>query len=121
MKTANTRKTLMSNAHCLQTEEQRRADFDDLVRRAVEGDRRAVGAIAIAISPTLIEQARACLGEFDQDVGEVLQDFFLCLIERRLLFTPAHGRAMPWMCGVVQAIAQQRRRERERDWAMDDG
>ena len=121
MKTANTRKMPISHVHHTQTDEQRRADFDDLVRRAAGGDRCAVAAIAIAIGPTLLEQARACLGEFDQDAGEVLQDFFLCLIERRLLFTPAHGRATPWMCGVVQAIAQQRRRERERDWAMDDG
>jgi hypothetical protein len=120
MKTSNTRKIPRSHAHHAKTEEQRRADFNDLVRRAAEGDRRAIGAIAIAVSPTLLEEARACLGEFEQDAGEVLQDFFLGLIERRLLFVPAHGRAMSWMCGIVQAIAQQRRRERERDWDIDD-
>jgi hypothetical protein len=91
-------------------------EFDDLVRRACEGDRRAVGAIAIAIGPKLLSEARAELGEFDQDGTDVLEDFWLAMLEKRLRYSPAHGRAMPFMCGMVRAIAQQRRRELERDW-----
>ena len=121
MKTANARKTAGVATSHSRTDEHRQAEFCDLMQRAAEGDRRAIGAIAIAIGPTLLEEARIGLGELDQDAEKVLNDFFLCLLERRLLFTPAHGRAMPWMCGVVQGIAQQRRRERERDWAVDDG
>ena len=105
MKTANARKTAMSVTSHSRTAAQRQVEFDKLMWRAADGDRRAIGAIAIAIGPTLLKEARIGLGEFDQDAEEVLNDFFLSLLERRFLFTPAHGRAMPWMCGVVQAIA----------------
>ncbi len=119
MKTSNARKNTTLGIHDMQTNEQRQDAFDDLARLATEGDRRAIGAIAMAISPTLLEEARAGLGEFEQEAGDVLNDFFVSLIERRMRFVPAHGRAMPWMCGVVQAIAQQRKREREREWDSD--
>jgi DNA-directed RNA polymerase specialized sigma24 family protein len=94
-------------------------EFDDLVRRGCEGDRRAIGAIAIAIGPKLLHEARGELGDFGQDGTDVLQDFWLAMLEKRLRYSPAHGRAMPFMCGMVRAIAQQRRREYERDWDSD--
>jgi DNA-directed RNA polymerase specialized sigma24 family protein len=93
--------------------------FDELVVLASRGDRRAIGAIGIAFGPTLLEEARTVLGEFDQEADDVLEDFLLALVDRRLLFTPAHGRATPWICGIVRAIALQRRRELQRDWGID--
>jgi DNA-directed RNA polymerase specialized sigma24 family protein len=102
-----------------QTDDPHQEAFDTLVQRASEGDNRAIGAIAVSVGPTLLEEARIALGDFEQEAEDVLNDFFACLLERRMRFTPAHGRAMPWMCGIVQAIAQQRRREFERDWGLD--
>src|SRR5271169_3177027 len=97
------------------TDERTRDEFDELVTRASGGDRHAIGAIAVALGPRLLGEARAILGEFDQEADDVLQDFFLALLERRLRFEPAHGRAMPWMCRMVRAIAWRRSEESERD------
>jgi DNA-directed RNA polymerase specialized sigma24 family protein len=96
-----------------------RHEFDDLVMRASQGDRRAIGAIAVAIGPKLLVEARKILGEFDQEAEDVLQDFLVALLERRLRFEPAHGRAMPWMCRMVRAIAWRKSEERERDWGLE--
>jgi DNA-directed RNA polymerase specialized sigma24 family protein len=104
-----------------QTDTQRQDEFDDLVVHASQGDRRAVGAIAVALGPMLLEEARTVLGEFEQDAEDVLDDFLLSLLERRARFTPAHGRATPWLCRIVRLIAQERRRERVRDWGLEDG
>jgi DNA-directed RNA polymerase specialized sigma24 family protein len=94
------------------TDAQHQADFEDLVLRASQGDRRAIGAIAIAFGPRLLEEAKACLEGYEHEADDVLQDFFLSLLERRSRFAPARGRAIPWMCEAVQALA----RERNPDW-----
>ncbi len=122
MKTTAACKTVIFVANGInraKTAEQHQDEFDELVALASSGNRRAIGAIAVSLGPTLLKEARTVLGEFDQEAEDVLQDFLFCLIDRRLRYEPAHGRAMPWMCGIVQAIAQQRRRERERDWGID--
>ena len=89
-------------------------DFDDLVLRASEGDRRAVGAIATALGKSLLEEARSVLKELDDEAGDVVQDFLLFLLEARAPFNRARGPAMKWMYRMVRTIAQQRRRERRR-------
>jgi hypothetical protein len=121
MKTTAARKTVtfVDNGFSDRTHDQDRDEFDQLVVLACRGNRRAIGAIAAALGPTLLEEARTILGKFDQEAEDVLEDFLLCLVDRRLRFVPAHGRAMPWMCGIVHAIAQQRRREREWEWRID--
>lgn len=86
-------------------------DFDDLVMRASNGDSRAVGAIAIALGPSLLNEARTVLRELDDEAHDVLQDFFLFLLERRGPFNRANGRALEWMHRMVHTIAHQRRRE----------
>jgi len=85
------------------------AEFDDLVMRAADGDRRAIGAIAVALGPMLLVEARAALGRYADEDADVLQDFFLFLLERRLPFRLAHGYAVPWMCRTIRAIAQTRK------------
>ena len=89
-------------------------DFDDLVLRASEGDRRAVGAIAVALGKPLLDEARRALKGFDAEAEDVLQDFLLFLLEARAPFNRASGPAMEWMFRMVRTIAQQRRRERKR-------
>lgn len=57
---------------------------DQLVVVATRGDRRAVGAIAIAFGPTLNAEARKALGPtWEQESADVLQEFFLALCEVR--------------------------------------
>jgi DNA-directed RNA polymerase specialized sigma24 family protein len=91
---------------------QNQTAFDDLVLRASQGDRRAIAAVAIAFGPLLLREAKACLEGYEHEADDVLQDFFLSLLERRSRFGPARGRAIPWMCEAVQALA----RERNPDW-----
>jgi DNA-directed RNA polymerase specialized sigma24 family protein len=120
MATASARKAPFSNTQP-RTDAQHQDDFDELVRRATHGDRRALGAVAIAFSPPLLEEAREVLGEdFAQEAGDVLQDFFLMLLERRSRFVPAQGRAVPWMCGIVRAMARRHRARGEPWWATGE-
>jgi DNA-directed RNA polymerase specialized sigma24 family protein len=103
-----------------QTDAQLRDDFDVLVVRASQGDQRAIGAIAIAFGPKLLGEAQAVMGDFAQEAADVLQDFFLSLLEGQSRFTPAHGRAIPWMCGIVRAMARKHCADREREWEDGD-
>jgi hypothetical protein len=98
-------------------DEQQEREFDTLVEEAAAGDERAVGAIAAALGPMLLEDARTVLEEFQEEADEVLRDFFQSLLDRRLRFDRDYGSALPWMCGVVQGIAHLRYRERERQEA----
>ncbi len=95
-------------------------DFDDLVQHAACGDSRAIGAIAIALGPMILEEARVVLGEYAGEDIDVLQDFVGVLLEARSPFRPSHGRAIPWMCRTVRAIAQTRRKENNRRAAHDE-
>ena len=95
-------------------------DFDDLVLRASSGDRRAVGAIGIALGNLLLEEAKSVLKELDGEADAVLRDFLLFLVEGQAPFNRANGPAMDWMRRMVRTIAQQRRRERREDWGLQD-
>ena len=70
-------------------------DFDDLVLRASEDDRRAVGAIPIALGKPLIEQARIAFKGFDGEAEDVVQDFLLFLLEASESNAPSPSRARP--------------------------
>ena len=64
------------------TDEELRGQFDELVRNAVGGDRWAIGAIAIALGATLLEEARQELGEGrEHEAWDGLQQFFLAMTE----------------------------------------
>jgi hypothetical protein len=92
MKTATLRNTPLSCNSTPRTDAPLQDNLEALARRASHGDRRAIGAIAIALGPWLLLEARALLGDFEQEAGDVLQDFFLCLVQRRSRF---HARARP--------------------------
>jgi DNA-directed RNA polymerase specialized sigma24 family protein len=99
---------------------QRLDEFDDLVLRASQGDRRAITAVAVAFDTQLRREARAVMGRFKQDADDVVQDFYLALLEGRSRFHPERGRAIPWMIGIVRATARKYRGDRQRDWSKGD-
>lgn len=103
------------------TDAQLLAEIDDTVRRASQGDRNAIGKVAILSSSMLLDEAASVLEGFEGEAADVVQDFLLSLLEGRSPFTPSQGRAVPWMRGVVRAMARKRRAERERDWGIDSG
>ncbi len=95
-------------------------DLDALVVAAAHGDRRALGAIAVAFGPRLIGEAKAILGRFfEEEATDLVQDFFVSLLEGRSRFAPQRKRALPWMFGIVRAAATKARAERVEDWAME--
>jgi DNA-directed RNA polymerase specialized sigma24 family protein len=103
-----------------QTDTQLQDDFDALVTRANQGDTRALGAIAIACRPDLLREAGAVMGDFAREAEDIVQDLLLELLEGRSRFTPAQGRAIHWMCGIVRAMARKRRAERLREWGVEE-
>ena len=96
-------------------ESEHQADFDLLVQRASRGDGKAIGAIAVAFTPSLLELAETELGPFKDEAEDVLEDFFLFLLEGRWPYVSRPGDARPWLHRMVAAIARTRRSERERD------
>jgi DNA-directed RNA polymerase specialized sigma24 family protein len=86
-------------------------ELDSLVDKAVRGDTRAVGAIAIAFGPTLLEEAHAVLGpDHSHLAGDVLQDLFLALCDRTLTFPDIRGAALPWLRRMVRSRAHEQLR-----------
>ena len=89
--------------------------LDELVSSAVRGDRHAIGAIAIAFGPILLQEVRKELGPlFENDGGDVLQDFFLAMTEEQLTFPAISGAGVPWMKRTARAFARQHLLERGR-------
>jgi hypothetical protein len=85
--------------------------LDELVRNATWGDRRAIGAIALAFTRDLLAAANAMLDN-EHDAADVVQDFFLALVEEKVeRFVPGQARARPFMLGVVKAMAMKKRAE----------
>jgi len=94
-------------------------ELDEVVLRATEGDSQAVGAIAIAFSPMLLEEAREELGPFhEQEDADVLQTFCLELMEGQHVFPRIRGAAIPWMKRMIRIIANRHIGERGPDWDL---
>jgi hypothetical protein len=88
--------------------------LDACVRQAVRGSHRAIGNIAMTLGGVLHDEARAALGpRFEQGAGDVVQDFYLGLLERRFRFPRIRGCAVVWMKRVVRMLAAEVVRERE--------
>lgn len=86
-------------------------ELDSLVDKACQGDSRAVGAIAIAFGPTLLEEAHAVLGpDWSHLGGDVLQDLFLGLCDCTLTFPDIRGAALPWLRRMVRSRAHEQLR-----------
>jgi DNA-directed RNA polymerase specialized sigma24 family protein len=81
-------------------------DFDDLVAQASRGDRHAIRAIALALGPSLLAEAKQALGPpHEIDAEDVVQEFYVLLLESRVPFIPGQGRAIQWMCSVIRVLA----------------
>jgi len=90
------------------TDEEVREQFDELLGKAVGGDRRAIGAIAIALGPTLLKEAREELGEGrEHEAGDVVQRFFLAMVEGTMVFAGERGTGLEWMKRIVREGARE--------------
>jgi len=81
-------------------------ELDALVHSASIGDRRAIGALAIACSPSLLAQARDALGEERASEDEdLLQELFVCLTQASLRFVPGWDHAHEWLRAQLRSLA----------------
>jgi DNA-directed RNA polymerase specialized sigma24 family protein len=86
--------------------------LDACVRAAIRGDRRAVGILAMALGGFLHDEARAALGpRFEESASDVVQDFYLGLLEGRFTFPGIRGCATVWMRRVIRTLAAEVVRE----------
>ncbi len=80
--------------------------LDTLVQKASLGDRRAIGALAVGLGPTLLEEAREALGprraEEDEDL---LQDLFVCLSHGKLPFVRGRDHGLEWLRRQLESLA----------------
>jgi DNA-directed RNA polymerase specialized sigma24 family protein len=84
-----------------------RAAFDALVRRAWIGDRRALGTIAIAFGGMLLDEARAVVApRREKAAADVVQDFYVAVMERRGRWPPTQGTTVPWVRVRLREIAR---------------
>ncbi len=116
MKTTATPKPLSTPSRRLSPQAEHKLAFDDLVKRASRGDRDAIAAIVLAFGPDLREQARADLKPWGDEAEDLVQDFFLHLLEGRWRYVPDHAGGSAWMRRVIRTMAATRRAERQRDW-----
>ena len=109
----NHRTNLALYVHAIETESDPLLDpFDELVAHAADGDRRAVGAIAIAFGPDLLAAAEDVLGPCHRaDAVDVLQRLFLDLCEKSLHFPRIRGGGLPWLRRTVRGLARMHLRE----------
>jgi hypothetical protein len=94
----------------------RSVKLDELALRACDGDREAIGAIAIFVGPLLLQEVKKVLGtEYEDEAEDELQELYVCLLERMCPEPPVPKDAMRWLFVVTRAHAAEWRKERERD------
>ncbi len=80
--------------------------LDALVLKASLGDRRAIGALAVGLGPTLLEEAREALGARRADEDEdLLQDLFVCLSHGKLPFARGRDHGLEWLRAQLRSLA----------------
>jgi DNA-directed RNA polymerase specialized sigma24 family protein len=85
-------------------------ELDELVAHAARGNRRAIGAIAIAFGPVLVGIARFELGTAEE-AEDLVQDLYELLLQGEAWhFPPTRGRGLSWLRGLAVAMARARRK-----------
>jgi len=79
--------------------------FDDVARRALEGDRDAIEKLAREFRAEMVDHADAHLGRFDCDAEDVVQDVFVAMLERKTPRAPRRASAVAWLLGLLASKA----------------
>jgi Sigma-70 region 2 len=80
--------------------------FDDVARRALDGDRDAIEKLAREFRAEMVDHASAHLGRFDCDAEDVVQDIFLAMLERTIRRAPKRASAVAWLLGLIASKAR---------------
>ena len=88
------------------TDEQLLDELDVLVRDATLGNRYAISCIVMAFGGLLLDEARKAVGTwYEEQAADVVQDFYLGLVEKRFTFPQVRGCARVWMRRVIRSLA----------------
>jgi DNA-directed RNA polymerase specialized sigma24 family protein len=87
--------------------------LSELIAHAAQGDRRAIGAIAVTYGPVLLRIAQREL-HHREDAEDLVQDVYVRLLEGGARnFPPWRNRDLGWLRMLVTIMARKRRRERD--------
>ncbi len=78
---------------------------DGVARRALAGNRAAIGELARGLRAEMVEHAHAHLRRFDCDAEDVVQDVFVEMLEGEPRQAPESESAVVWMLGIVAVRA----------------
>lgn len=81
-------------------------ELDEGIASASRGDRHAIACLALAFGSSIWTEALHATRDDRSRASDVLQSFYLSLLEASRPFDPAFdGRAIPWMGRRIHAIA----------------
>lgn len=86
-------------------------ELDDLLAATARGDREAFAELYRRAGPLLFAICRRLMKRHDL-AEDVLQEAFVRIWEKALLFDPARGDAMPWLTTLARHCALDRLRQR---------
>jgi DNA-directed RNA polymerase specialized sigma24 family protein len=96
----------VSQGHAAHADSQLRDEFTGLLVKAVQGDRRAIGAIACSHGRALLKEARDALGpERASEDEDVLQDLLVSMTHGALEFVPGRDDPHEWLRARVRDLA----------------
>ncbi len=85
-------------------------ELDEAIAAASRGNNRAIAWLALAFGSSLWAEALQATRDDRCRATDVLQSFYLSLLESTRPFDPAFdGRALPWICRRIHAMAAAQR------------
>jgi DNA-directed RNA polymerase specialized sigma24 family protein len=88
--------------------------LDEHLRRAYEGDRDALDAVARELHPRLVWEARRHLRGLDCEADDVVQDLFTSLLEGRIRPPRGRGEEVAHLVRLVGVFARKHARDTRR-------
>ena len=85
-------------------------DLDALIRRAIDGDRDALDAVARELHPRLVHEARRHLGDLDHEADDVVQDLFVAILEGRVRAPRGRGEGVAHLLRLATVFARKHAR-----------
>jgi DNA-directed RNA polymerase specialized sigma24 family protein len=89
-------------------------DLDEQIRRALEGDRDALDAVARELYPRLLHEARTHLGPLEHEADDVVQDLFVAILEKRVRAPRGRGDGVAHLLRLTKVFARKHARENRR-------
>jgi DNA-directed RNA polymerase specialized sigma24 family protein len=88
--------------------------LDEQLRRAFEGNRDALDAVARELHPRLVWEARRHLGALDCEADDVVQDLFVALLDGRVRPPRGRGEENAHLLRLVAVFARKHARDARR-------